>query len=564
MHDISDATKRNWARLGSTAQGRLRARANKSLSEKAFIPSECLKDKRSARIVARVRQLIWQSGLSVEEALNALCHKLLKEHGLARRPFVREFIKSLNLRHAGIFDDIPLPTEEPDLIGAVYQSLLLEGRKSRLGSYYTPPDLIRDLEEDIELGEGETLLDPCCGSGMFLAQLETNHPQNLYGMDSDPIAVKIAKANLFIRHRDKDFSPNIFCADFLKSSFGRKFDYIVSNPPWGARVEANLKRESFSCFLEKAMGFLRQGGQLRFLLPQSALSVRAHKDMRQRLLCCGDLYAVKLYGSRFRNVMSKAVGVFWKKGTPGPTFGITDKNEVYVLRKEDVLKSPGFSISPLSRMDMEILKHVYSGKYHTLESSEWALGIVTGGNKKHLLSHGGGSAEPIYTGREVESYFLSPPRFFIEYDRSRYQQVAPEWIYRAPQKLAYRFISDRLVFALDERNSLFLNSANILIPRVEGYDIKSVLALLNSKLFSYIHAKKFGQIKILKGNLMQLPFPPITCGQNERLSRLAEEAIASKTPSPQIDDFVYELFGITGEKREYIEGQLNRINKTYF
>lgn len=558
MQGISDATRRNWERLGTDARGRLKARANKSLSEKLFIPTECLISKENARAVAEIRKIILEKGIPAEEAISALCHKALKEHGLVQRRFVREFLQGLNLKRAGIFDEIALPLDEPDFIGAVYQSLLIEGKKSRQGSYYTPAELIRDLEEGIKLGEGEAVLDPCCGSGMFLCLLETDYPQNLYGTDSDPVAVMIAKTNLFIRHKDKDFSPNIYCADFLKSGFERKFDYIVSNPPWGARVErdGSAPRDSFACFAERATELLREGGELRFLLPQSALCVKAHEGLRERLITSGDLYAVRLYGARFKNVMSKAVGVLWKKDRPGPSIEIRDKKEVYVLKKDDVLKSPHFSITPLSRRDMEILEKAYSGKHYTLEGSIWALGIVTGDNKRHLLSHGVGSAEPIYTGREIESYYIRPPRYFIEYDRVRVQQAAPEWIYRAPQKLVYRFISDKLVFALDEGGCLFLNSANILIPRMEGYGIKSILALLNSKLFSFVYIKKFGQIKVLQGNLKKLPFPPLTAEQDERLSLMAEEAIRLKTPIPEIDDFIYDLFGINGEERKYIEEQL--------
>lgn len=552
MLEVSEATKRNWKRLGSDGQGKLKARANKSLSEKVFIPSECLVNRESAEIIGKIRQIVRQYGLAAGEAADCLCLKLLREYGLEEKTFVKKFIKGLNAGNVNLFDEIRLPQNEPDILGAIYQSLLFEGNKSRTGSYYTPLPVIKDLEEGVSLDGEMTALDPCCGSGMFLTQLETDNPKNLWGFDFDPIAVRIAKANLLIRFKEYDFEPNIYCMDFLKSTTDRKFDYIISNPPWGARVESPSS-DSFSCFLEKAFDLVGEGGEIRFLLPQSALSTKAHRDIREKMLKGGDLYSVKLYGNCFKNVMSKAVGVLWKKSAPKAHFSISGGKNIYILQKEEILKSPGFIISPLSTTDAAILEKVYSKKHLTLEGSEWALGIVTGDNGRHLLGAPAEDAEPVYTGREIGSYILKPARFFIRYDRKKYQQVAPEHLYRAPEKLVYKFISDKLVFAYDDEGSLFLNSANILIPKIQGYGIKSALALLNSKLFSFIHFKKSGQIKILKGNLLQLPFPPITPRQNDHLTRLADEVLRTKTQNPEIDDFVYNLFGITEEEREYIE-----------
>lgn len=39
------------------------------------------------------------------------------------------------------------------------------------------------------------------------------------------------------------------------------------------------------------------------------------------------------------------------------------------------------------------------------------------------------------------------------------------------------------MFAYDDTSSLFLNSANILIPNIPGMSTKTVLAFLNSSLY---------------------------------------------------------------------------------
>ena len=68
----------------------------------------------------------------------------------------------------------------------------------------------------------------------------------------------------------------------------------------------------------------------------------------------------------------------------------------------------------------------------------------------------------------MDHYLFRAPAAFIRFDPDRFQQAAPERKYRAPEKLVYRFISKKLIVAYDDRGRLTLNSANILIPRVDA------------------------------------------------------------------------------------------------
>jgi hypothetical protein len=181
-----------------------------------------------------------------------------------------------------------------------------------------------------------------------------------------------------------------------------------------------------------------------------------------------------------------------------------------------------------------------------LKDSIWALGVITGDNKNKVKSRKGRGMEPIYTGKEIESYTLKQPRKFIKYKRTDYQQVAKDEIYRADEKLVYKFISKNLVFAYDNSKSLFLNSANILIPKIHGMSIKTVLAFLNSELFKFLYKSLFGEIKILKGNLLELPFPEISPETDKKLTKLVDEVLkGNKEAINDIDDLIYSIYSIT-------------------
>lgn len=208
-------------------------------------------------------------------------------------------------------------------------------------------------------------------------------------------------------------------------------------------------------------------------------------------------------------------------------------------------------------MDTEIVNLCKTAGKYNLEGSIWALGVVTGDNKGKLKSSPSPELEAIYTGKEIIPYGLKSPNNYIFYDRKTFQQVAKEEYYRAPEKLVYKFISNKLVFAYDDKQRLFLNSANILIPKIPGMNIKTVMALLNSDLFSFLYQKMFGEVKILKGNLLQLPFPEISTEQDSRISVLVDSIISGCADDVELlQSEIYLLFNLSNEQIKHIRSVL--------
>ena len=454
----------------------------------------------------------------------------------------------------------PVPNGAFDLLGSVYQYLNSKKENLEKGSFYTGRPIAHDFVSDLNFSDGQVILDPACGSGAFLFH-SSAAPKQVFGIDFDPIAIMIAKFNYFIKFPDAD-DPNLYCADFFdwfNENHGERFDYIIGNPPYGANLDRSRipslyiqSGESFSYFIELSFQLLSETGRLRFLVPDSLLNVKRHTDVRDFMLDHTNLTKIKRYSSKFAGVMSDIYMVELDRGEGENT---VFESEVETLIPKSVfrgLKNQVFV--ELNSRDIAIIERVNAISHHDLSDSTFGLGVVTGDNKTKLFSDPFGGSEPIYTGKEVEKFRLVPPRNYLLFDRSQLQQVAPDEIYRAPEKLVYQTISKYLKFALDTSGSLTTNSANIVIPRIPGYDIRSVLALLNSDLYSYLYIKLFGGVnKIGKEHLMALPFPDLSLELDIQLTQLAICAIEQSDDRLTNAFVMNEIFNLSQTEIEYIE-----------
>lgn len=173
------------------------------------------------------------------------------------------------------------------LLSSIYEQFLhVEGKGKKVGAYYTPEYLadylISEMSSVEPLQEGMKVLDPACGSGVFLvliyAQLiemrlvqskASTLPlpellellKHIYGIEREPDACYVTEFSLILMllHyadvseflHDEHFklpllhNTHIFQYDFFDDSSpiwtqGMMFDWIIGNPPW---IEAGETEE---------------------------------------------------------------------------------------------------------------------------------------------------------------------------------------------------------------------------------------------------------------------------------------------------------------------------------
>lgn len=487
-------------------------------------------------------------------------------------------------KYPHLFDSRFVYEKNEDILGLLYISCSSMGKRKQCGMYYTPTKVVKTAIKNIFLQNKITpedkFLDCCCGTGNFLLNLpDSVRPEQIYGNDIDTVSCHITKINLALKYDAADLetiNANITNSDFLFSGRLHDFSYIIGNPPWGycytPEQKQNLSKlyktagkenvESFDLFIEKSLASLKKNGVLSFVLPESVLHVQSHKEIREIIKKENSIQYLHYLGNIFDGV--NCPGIILQvvhTGEPLKTAGmvVDTGTKVYKMNSDREVDIKNFSFK-MSNEEYELLKKLLKkeNKKYLKNNAEFALGIVTGNNKEYLHSVKNETNEVIIKGCDIEPYKIKEGKSFIVCDRAKFQQCAPLEKYRTPEKLVYKFISSRPVFAYDNAGRLTLNSCNILIPHIKGMDIKYILAVLNSSVAGFIYRKNFNSVKVLKSHLENIPIPVCDEKAQKEITCLVDKIIAAKDIETYknlyntVDDKIRMLYGADSDEYRLI------------
>ena len=236
------------------------------------------------------------------------------------------------------FDVIPL-----EFISSIYETFVTQ-RAAKDGIFYTPPHLV-DFALDRVLPWNGTdwnlkILDPACGSGVFLVKAfqrlvhrwkKANPGQsiraetlrgllerNIFGVDKDPQAVRVACFSLYLAMCD-EIEPRhywtqivfpsmrdrqLICSDFFeegRAGFDTEhdaasYDLVLGNAPWGAGVVTPValewaradgrewtipNKDIGSLFLIKAAHLVMPSGKIAMIQSANSLLFNANKTAKE-------------------------------------------------------------------------------------------------------------------------------------------------------------------------------------------------------------------------------------------------------------------------------------------
>jgi len=187
-----------------------------------------------------------------------------------------------------------------DLLGRVLMSIMREGNLgNELGQHFTPEPVIECamnaiMEDNYELGD---VIDPTCGSGLFLIHAIRRGAKSVSGVEISPQAYPLTCINLLSEL--KSMPTGIKKGDILATHNLPQFDSIVTNPPFGVKgikladlVKTDDGKDIYPVgssatgfFLMKIISLLKVGGRAVVVLPLGReLSGSSNVDVNFRKL----------------------------------------------------------------------------------------------------------------------------------------------------------------------------------------------------------------------------------------------------------------------------------------
>ncbi|MDQ2719426.1 MAG: N-6 DNA methylase [Bacteroidota bacterium] len=242
------------------------------------------------------------------------------------------------------FSNIPF-----DIIGRIFEELIREDERHKLGQYFTPPHVI-DLINSFSIHKSnDKVFDPSCGSGTFLVRayerkkilceeegkgyMHEKLLNEIYGNDLSGYPAYLSMLNLAIRNARKPSYPRIANKDFFaitenskvlfhdqhgvkENKILPKFDAIVGNPPYTRqedigtmhgtinkeKIQYLIKQECgfepsqrtsiYAYFFYHASVFLKDRGYVAFICQNSWLDTDYGIDMQRYLMRNYEIVAI--------------------------------------------------------------------------------------------------------------------------------------------------------------------------------------------------------------------------------------------------------------------------------
>jgi type I restriction enzyme M protein len=223
------------------------------------------------------------------------------------------------------------------ILGEAFQALIGPRLRGERGQFFTPRSLVRAMVSIIDPGPTESVLDPACGTGGFLAETHIyqaaryagkRYTGQIVGVEKDRGLSRLATALLRVlcgtRSKVGGFNSLNECdwKEHFDQTFESSFDVVMTNPPFGAKIGVEdpliLSRFDFGhlwstpdspggsskqksiaesqdpqmLFLELCARALKPNGRLAIVLPEGMFGNRGTSFIWKWLRERGEIFAL--------------------------------------------------------------------------------------------------------------------------------------------------------------------------------------------------------------------------------------------------------------------------------
>jgi len=392
------------------------------------------------------------------------------------------------------------------------------------------------------------------------------------------------------------------------------FDAVVGNPPYGRLLDAEGEaymneqlpgflsvHDVYVAFIHKGISLLRTKGRIAFIVPSAWLGGVNYRKMREKLLNYSIEEIICLPFDVFRDAYIDTLTFAISKFAPSEAHAVV---RCFTYPKKTKLKEIAITNDKYERVPVSIWRASPDNKFvmsagaaallqrlqmtHSTRITDY-VEIKRGVrfDLSMLTQRKSGPDSYRYFEGDVYRYEINMAcQNWIEFGPKMYEYPKEMKWFDQPRVLLRRLVNRQQRMMATFTDSTFISNKNLysVLPR-DGRDengdlLLVILSVLNSKLISKLYLSQVTQAtkddfpQVTIADVYALPIPELLARDKKRLGQLSEKMSAlmpqlrvAKTEEQrktlqnavtatdrQIDQLVYELYGLTAEEIQLVEG----------
>ncbi len=380
------------------------------------------------------------------------------------------------------------------------------------------------------------------------------------------------------------------------------FDVVIGNPPYvgfGSRDSAKISKKEvdlikkiyensaeykinlYPLFMERGIRLTKNNGIQTYITPDSFLLGRYFSKIRNYIITNCSILKILLFSDKvFNATVGYSVVYFFKKQK-------NNQNSVFVsnVNSSDLHKINFFDYdqSVFNSTDYNRFRLYFDKKtkniIEKIDKDKIKLGDVFTGRtgirskigQKNIIykeKKGENYKQGIISGGQILKYGIVYNNDYINVDPTILNGGGFDFDIINNPKILLRQTSDKITGSIDYNNYYHLNNVHSFAPNKNscGYDLKFIIAILNSKLIEFYYQN----ISLEKGRAMaqidietveNFPLPKIDDNKIILIQKLVDQIQEKKKNNikantsdleSQVDELVMDLYGLNEEEKEII------------
>ncbi len=371
------------------------------------------------------------------------------------------------------------------------------------------------------------------------------------------------------------------------------FDIVIGNPPYVSRLDDDIKKllghtypeakkkifDLYNFFMVASIRLLsKKSGVSTLIVPPTWLNNKNSNNLRTYMANNG-LYRIDYLDDKVFDAIVYSCIYF-------TSYSSISKIECYETK---IINGNLFR----ERKNIIETEHIINtGDYIPLEHNEGLLSKLKGNYKYTTLGEISNivfgiqdrksSKDPSYVrndkinenckkvlnGKHINRYSIQDSGMYIEYGPWLWNPRKSE-IFEVSEKILVRQVGKHPICSYDNQRYYTLNTIYNVIITDYRFSTKYVLALLNSKIMQIIWKEIYPEQKdifprLKKEQLVEIPIPILDKEHQQKIEEIVDSIIEIKNSDSfadtslldnEIDNMVYELYGLTEEEIRVVEGR---------